>query len=47
MSALNWNHWTRQIHRWMSIAFVITVAANFAAMAQSGGAMPPPWITLK
>ena len=45
MSAMNWNHWIRQTHRWMSIAFVVTVAANFAAMAQSGGAMPPPWIT--
>jgi hypothetical protein len=39
------NKWTRQIHRWMSIIFTLTVIANFAALAQSGGGMPPPWIT--
>jgi len=41
---LNWNSWIRQIHRWLSIAFTVTVIANFVAMARSGG-MPPPWIT--
>jgi len=45
MSILNWNHWTRQVHRWASIVFVGTVIANFVALARSGGAMPPPWIT--
>jgi len=29
----------------MSIVFTVTVIANFAALAQSSGAMPPPWIT--
>ena len=34
----------RQIHRWVSIVFTITVIANFVALAQGGGA-PPPWVT--
>ena len=41
---MNWNSWIRQIHRWMSIIFTVTVIANFVALAQGGG-MPPPWIT--
>jgi heme A synthase len=40
---LNWNHWIRQIHRWVSIAFTLTVIANFVVMAK--GATPPPWVT--
>ena len=43
--AFNWNHSIRQFHRWVSIVFTLTVVANFAALAQGGGAMPPPWIT--
>jgi hypothetical protein len=42
---LNWNLWVRQIHRWVSVIFVATVIGNFIALAQAGGAMPPPWIT--
>jgi len=30
---MNWNTWIRQGHRWLSIAFTVTVIANFAAMA--------------
>ncbi len=30
---MNWNSLIRQIHRWLSIAFTVTVIANFAAMA--------------
>jgi hypothetical protein len=41
---LDWNKWVRQIHRWLSIAFTVTVIANFVALAQGGG-MPPPWVT--
>jgi hypothetical protein len=29
----------------MSIAFTVTVIANFIALARGGGAMPAPWIT--
>jgi hypothetical protein len=39
------NHWIRQIHRWLSIIFTVTVIANFVALAQGGGGMPPPWVT--
>lgn len=39
---VNWNQWMRQTHRWLSIAFTVTVIANFAAMAQGA---PPPWVT--
>src|SRR5262245_66014644 len=42
---MNWSSWVRQIHRWMSIAFTLTVIANFIALAQGGGDMPPPWVT--
>jgi hypothetical protein len=41
---LNWNYWVRQSHRWVSIAFTLTVIANFIALAQGGGT-PPPWVT--
>ncbi len=36
------NRWVRQIHRWVSMAFTITVIANFVAMTQGE---PPAWIT--
>ena len=42
---LNWNYWIRQFHRWVSIVFTVTVIANFIALSQGGGEMPPPWIT--
>jgi len=38
---LNWNSWIRQIHRWLSIAFTVTVIANFVAM---GLGEPPAWV---
>lgn len=41
---MEWNKSIRQIHRWMSIAFTVTVIANFIALARGAG-MPPPWIT--
>ena len=39
---MNWNQWIRQTHRWLSIAFTLTVIANFVAMAKGP---PPSWIT--
>ena len=42
---MSWNKWIRQFHRWISIAFTVTVIANFIALGQSGGAMPSPWVT--
>jgi hypothetical protein len=38
---MNWNMWVRQFHRWISIAFTVTVIANFVAM---GLGEPPPWV---
>jgi hypothetical protein len=32
----------RQFHRWISIAFTVTVLANFAAMTRGA---PPAWVT--
>jgi len=42
---LNWNHWIRQTHRWLSIVFTLTVIANFVALGLGKGQQPPPWIT--
>ena len=32
----------RQTHRWLSIAFTVTVIANFVALARGN---PPAWVT--
>ena len=39
---VNWSKWVRQIHRWLSIAFTVTVVANLVAMTQGP---PPAWVT--
>ena len=36
------SHSVRQTHRWLSMAFTLTVIANFAAMTQGP---PPAWVT--
>jgi hypothetical protein len=36
------NGWMRQLHRWLSIVFTLTVLANLAARTQGE---PPAWIT--
>ena len=38
---MNWNSWIRQTHRWLSIIFTVTVAANFITMAIG---KPPAWV---
>jgi hypothetical protein len=38
---LNRSGWVRQIHRWLSILFTLTVAGNFVAMALGE---PPAWL---
>ena len=38
---MNWNKWVRQIHRWLSIIFTLTVIANFVTMAFG---QPPAWV---
>ena len=37
------NNWMRQLHRWVSIIFTLTVAANFVVLGT--GSTPPAWIT--
>ncbi|MFL6692332.1 MAG: hypothetical protein ACJ8GO_05180 [Ramlibacter sp.] len=41
---MNAGGWIRGLHRWVAIAFTLTVIANFVAMALQRAA-PPPWIT--
>jgi hypothetical protein len=36
------NRWIRQAHRWISIAFTLSVVANFVALSQG---TVPAWIT--
>ena len=38
---MNWSKWIRQTHRWLSIIFTATVAANFVTMAFG---QPPAWV---
>jgi hypothetical protein len=39
---MKWNNVIRQSHRWVSIAFTVTVIANFVALSQGE---PPAWVT--
>jgi len=39
---MNWSSLVRQLHRWLSMAFMVTVIANFAFRAAGE---PPPWVT--
>ena len=41
---MNWSKWIRQFHRWVSIAFTMTVIANIVALS-TGEGQPPDWIT--
>ena len=38
---MNWSKWIRQIHRWLAIAFTVTVIVTFLAL-QRGKA--PVWV---
>jgi heme A synthase len=31
---MNWNHWIRQTHRWLSIAFTVAVIINVVALVR-------------
>ena len=39
---MNWNKWIRQVHRWLSIIFTLTVIATFIALAQD---KPIVWVS--
>ena len=42
---MNWNSRVRQFHRWVSMAFTLTVVANFVVMGMNGGQQPPVYVT--
>ena len=42
---MNWNKWIRQVHRWMSIAFTVTVIANIVLLSLGQGKQPPAFVT--
>jgi hypothetical protein len=39
---MNWNHLIRQTHRWLSIAFTVTVIGTFIALQQE---KPMIWVS--
>src|SRR5262245_58457219 len=39
---LNWNTWIRQTHRWLSIAFTVSVIVTFVAVRQDP---PVVWVS--
>ena len=39
---MNWNHWVRQIHRWLSILFTVAVIVTSVALAQE---KPVVWMS--
>ena len=39
---MNWSNSIRQFHRWLSIAFTVTVIATFVALAQEE---PVVWVS--
>ena len=39
---MNWNKWIRQVHRWLSIAFTVSVIVTFVALAQKE---PVVWVS--
>jgi hypothetical protein len=39
---MTWSLWIRQSHRWLSIAFTLTVISNFAVRIKGE---PPMWVT--
>lgn len=39
---MNWNKWIRQSHRWVSVAFTLSVIVTFVALAQE---KPVVWVS--
>jgi hypothetical protein len=39
---LSWNKWMRQIHRWLSVAFMVSVIGTFFALRQEE---PAGWVS--
>jgi len=41
---MSWSKMIRQSHRWVAIAFTVTVIANLVALGLGQG-QPPAWVT--
>lgn len=41
---MNFSTWVRQIHRWLAIAFTVTVIVNIVALSV-GQKQPADWVT--
>ena len=39
---MNWSKWIRQIHRWLSVAFTVSVIVTFIALVQK---KPVVWVS--
>ena len=39
---MNWNKWIRQVHRWLSMAFLLVVATIFVLLGT--GTQPAQWV---
>jgi hypothetical protein len=39
---LNWSYWVRQTHRWVSIAFTVSVIVTFVVLSQEN---PVVWVS--
>ena len=39
---MNWSKWVRQIHRWLAIAFTVSVIVTFVALGQE---KPVVWVS--
>jgi heme A synthase len=42
---MNWSKWIRQFHRWVSMAFTLTVVINFIFIFAQRGQQPPAMVT--
>jgi len=42
---MNWSKWIRQFHRWVSMAFTLTVVINFIFIFAQRGQQPPALVT--
>jgi hypothetical protein len=42
---MNWSHWIRQIHRWVSLVFTLAILLNFVVMGM-GLKDYPAWLAL-
>jgi len=38
----HWNSWIRQLHRWLALAFTVTVVVTFVALARED---PVVWVS--